>query len=261
MNNMALHIRLMQSSDTEQLRRLYERFALNFVGSVKRQAKQFQSMTRKKDNLRWVALDEQGEIVGYISAAYTKGRRTGRIIEIVTDPKYDFETVARPLIDKIYSVFMEKGAAQIQVGTIQNSDYSKIFPKLGFWHIKTDGVFMYVITDIAKFLGEITPIIVQRLKRLSDWNGLLQISCENHGRLFKKEGEIVAAVSSTNHPLDCQITLPVNALTRLLLGATDIQKAFAENLIRVETTLPKKKTMELLDSLFPRKQFLALDYW
>jgi hypothetical protein len=251
----------MQPSDTEQLHRLYEQFTLNFVGSAKRQVKQFQSMTRKRDNLRWVALNEHGEIVGYISAAYVKGRRTGRIIEIITNPKRDFEAVACPLVDKIYSIFLEKGAAQIQAGSIQNPNYSKIFPKLGFWHIKTDGVFMYAITDIAQFLNEITPIIVQRLKRLSDWNGLLRIVCENSPALFKKEGETVQALLSTNHPSDCDITLTANTLTRLLLGTIDTRKAFTENLIRVETTLPKKKTTELLDSLFPKKQFLALDYW
>lgn len=258
---MTLQIRLMQLGDAEQLHRLYEKFTLNFVGSAKRQARQFQNMTRKRDNMRWVALDEQGEIIGYISAAYAKGRRTGRIIEIITAPKYDFETVARPLVDKICGIFVEKGAAQIQAGTIQNPDYSKIFPKLGFWHIKTDGVFMYAITDVAQFLNEITPIIVQRLKSLSDWNGLLRIACENHHVLFKKEGETVQALLSTNCPMDFSITLTANTLTRLFLGAIDVQKAFTENLIRVETTLSKKKTIELLSSLFPKKQFLAFDYW
>jgi hypothetical protein len=261
MSKMALQIRLMQPGDTEQLQKLYERFTLNFVGSAKRQAKQFKSMTRKRDNTRWVALDEQGEIVGYVSAVYTKGRRTGRIMEIITDPKYDFEMIARPLIDKIYGIFLEEGAAQIQAGTIQNPDYSKIFPKLGFWHIKADGVFMYTIADVAQFLNEITPIIVQRLKRLSDWNGLLRIACENHHRLFKKEDETVQALLSTNYPLDCDISLNASALIRVLLGVIDVQKAWSEGLITVKTGLPKRKINELLTVLFPKKQFLAFDYW
>jgi hypothetical protein len=261
MNKMTLQIRLMQPGDTEQLQKLYEQCTLNFVGSAKRQAKQFQNMTRKRDNMRWVALNEKGEITGYLSAAYAKGRRTGRIMEIIADPKYDFETVARPLVDKIYGIFLEKGAAQIQAGTVQNPDYSKIFPKLGFWHIKTDGVFMYTITDVAQFLNEITPIIVQRLKRLDDWNGLLRVACENHHKLFKKEGETVQALLSTNYPLDCDISLNASALIRVLLGVIDVQKAWSEGLIRVKADLSKRKIIELLLALFPKKQFMAFDYW
>jgi hypothetical protein len=258
---MALQIRLMQPSDAEKLQRFYEQFVLNFAGSAKRQPRQFQNMVRKRDNLRWVALNEQGEITGYISAAYAKGRRTGRITEIIIDPKYDFQTVAGVLVDKIHSVFLEKGAAQIQAGTIQNPDYSKIFPKLSFWRIKTDGVFMYAITDVSRFLSEITPILVQRLKRLTDWNGLIRIACENHHRLFKKEGETVQALLSTNHLLDCDITLETGGLIRVLLGTIDVQNAWSEGLITVKTDLPKNKTTELLLTLFPKKQFLTFDYW
>jgi hypothetical protein len=258
---MTVQIRLMQPDDTEQLQKLYERFTLNFVGSAKRQAKQFQSMTRKRDNMRWVALNEQGEIMGYLFAAYAKGRRTGRINELITDPKYDFETVARPLVDKIYGIFLEKGAAQIQAGTIQNPNYSKVFPELGFWDVKTDGVCMYTITDVAQFLNEITPIMVQRLKRLSGWNGLLRMTCENHHRLFKKEGETVQALLSTNYPLDCDVTFNASALTHVLLGVIDVRKAWSEGLITVKTDLSKRKINELLTVLFPKKQFLAFDYW
>ena len=258
---MALQLRPMQSNDAKQLQALYEKLSLNYVGSAKRQPKQFRSMTRKKDNLRWVTLNRKGEIVGYVLAAYAKGRRTGRITEIVVDPEYDFETIARPLVDKVYRVLVEKGAAQIQAGTIQNPDYARIFPKMGFWRIQTDGVFMYAITDVARFLEEITPVIVQRFKKLKEWNGTLRVACENHHLMLEKEGEDVRLLLSTNLPFDCSVSLSASTLIRLLLGVIDVKKAFAENLVRVETTLSRKKTIKLLDALFPRRQFLALDYW
>ncbi|HML03947.1 MAG TPA: GNAT family N-acetyltransferase [Candidatus Bathyarchaeia archaeon] len=258
---MALQIRLMQPIDVEKLHGFYEQFALNFVGPAKRQQRQFQNMARRKDNLRWVALNERGEIVGYISATYAKGRRTGRVNEIVIDPKFDFETVAGILVDKVQSVFLEKGAAQILAGGVQNPDYSKMLFILGFWHMKTDGVFMYVIIDIAQFLNEITPLIVKRLNILTEWNGLLRIACENHHKLFKKEGETVQTLLSTSDPSDCDIMMNANGLIRVLLGAIDVQNAWSEGLITVKTDLSKNKTKELLLTLFPRKQFLTFDYW
>ena len=258
---MALQVRLMRSNDAEKLHGFYEQFALNFVGSAKRQQRQFQSMARRRDNLRWVALNERGEIIGCVSAAYAKGRRTGRINEIIVDPKYDFETIGSVLIDKVQGVFLEKGAAQIRAGGVQNPDYSKMLLNLGFWHIKTDGVFMYAITDAAQFLNEITPLIVKRLNILTEWNGVLRIACENHDKLFKKEGETVQALLSTNHPSDCDVTMNANSLVRVLLGAIDVQNAWSEGLITVKTDLPKNKTKELLLTLFPRKQFLTFDYW
>jgi hypothetical protein len=251
----------MQPSDAEELHRFYEKFALSFVGSAKRQPRQFQSTARRKDNLRWVALNEQGEIIGYISAAYAKGRRTGRITEIIIDPEYDFETVAGVLVDKVHSVFLEEGAAQIRAGGVHNPDYSKIFPNLGFWHIKTDGVFMYAITDVARFLSEITPIIVKRLKTITEWDGLLRITCENHHILFKKEGKNVQALPFTNRPLDCDIIFNASGLIRVLLGAIDVQNAWSEGLITAKTDLPKNTTNKLLLTLFPKKQFLTFDFW
>lgn len=258
---MALQLRPMQPNDAKRLHQLYEKFTLNYVGSAKRQVKQFRGMTRKRDNMRWVALNEKSEIVGYVTAVYAKGRRTGRITEIVADTECDFETIAHSLVNKIHDILLAKGAAQIQAATIKNPDYSKIFPKLGFWRIETDGVFMYAITDVARFLGEITPVIVQRLKRLKDWNGLLRIVCESHHVMLRKEGEDVYLLLSTSHSFDCSVSLSASVLIHLLLGVTDVGEAFAEKLIHVETTLSRRKTIELLDLLFPRRQFLALDYW
>jgi len=258
---MALQMRQMQVDDAEQMHKLYQQFCLNFVGCTRRNLKQLRQISRKRDNTRWVTIDEKGRIIGYIYAAYVKGRRTGRIIEIITDPKYDFITIAQPLISKICDVFLEKGAAQVQAGTILNPHYSEIFPRMGFLCINTDGVFMYTIIDVAQFLNEITSIIVHRLRKLNRWDGLLQITCENQHKFFRKKGDVVQPFLSTKYPTDCHVVLTANTLARLLLGAVDVQKALTENLMRVETTLPRKKTDELLDTLFPLKQFLALDYW
>ena len=258
---MTLQVRQMQPSDAEKLHRLYERFVLKFVGAAKRQPRRFQNVARRRDNLRWIALSEEAEIIGYIVATYLKGRRTGRIGEIIVDPECNFETVARVLVDKIHDVLLEKGAAQIQAFAMQDPSCSRIFPSLGFWHMRPDGVFMYAITNVEQFLGEIAPIIIKRLGRLTKWNGMLRIACENHHIQLKKDGETVQALSSANYPSDCDIIMNASCLIRVLLGAIEVQNALSEDLITVRTDLSAHETNKLLLTLFPRKEFLTFDYW
>jgi predicted N-acetyltransferase YhbS len=261
MTKMALQIRQVQPDDAEELLKLYQRFVLNFVGSSARILKTFQRMTRRKDNLRWVALGEQGKIIGYVNATYAKGRRTGRILEIIVDPEHNFTYVARLLAEKLHSILIEKGAAVIQAASIRNPLYSQIFPKLGFFVVETDGVFMFAITDVAKFLDEISPIIVRRLQRLPNWDGLLQLTCQENNKFYKKHGGTVQTLLSTNHNPDYSISLNANTLIGILLGVTDAQKAWTEKALTIQTLLSKKETNELLAVLFPKQQFLALDYW
>lgn len=260
MTKMVLQIRPMQLDDSEQLLTLYQQFVLSYVGSAKRTLKSYKRLTRRKDDLRWVALDEQGKIVGYINAIYAKGRRQGRIHEIIIAPKQDFVMVAHLLVEKVFNILIEKGAAVIQAASIRNPHYPQIFPKLGF-NVETAGVFMYTITDTARFLDEISPIIVRRLQRLPDWNGLLQVACQENSKFYKKDREKVQTLLSTNHSPDCKVTLTANTLSGVLLGAIDAQRAWTEGTIAVETTLRKEETSKLLSTLFPRQQFLALDYW
>ena len=258
---MQLRIRQMQQDDTEQLQKIYKRFILNYAGPVASSLKRFRRIARKKDNLRWVALDGQGKIVGYISSTYVKGRRLGRINEIIVDQNYDFETVARLLVDKVYNIFLEKGAAVIHAASIRNPHYPQVFAKLGFFVVETDGTFMYTVTDVAKFLDEITPIIVRRLNKMRNWNGWLQISCKEGSRFFRKDSEDVQSFIWTNYDVNCKISLKADILASVLLGAVDIQEAWVGGIIIVEAKLHEDKVNELLAVLFPKKQFLALDYW
>ncbi len=258
---MQFQTRQMQLDDSEQLQEIYQRFILDYMGPVRHKLKVFRRMARKKDNLRWVALDEQGKIVGYILSTYVKGRRLGRINEIIVDPNYGFETVARLLVDKVCNILLEKGAAVIHAASIRNPHYPQIFPKLGFFDVETDGVFMFAITDVAKFLDEITPIITRRLKKMKDWNGWLQISCEENSRFFRKDNEDVRTFMWTNYDVDCKISLEADILANVLLGVIGVQEAWTKGKIKVKAELHKDKVKKLLVILFPKKQFLALDYW
>ncbi len=65
----------------------------------------------------------------------------------------------------------------------------------------------------------------------------------------------------TNVEVDCQIDLDKDTLAKLLLGVVDIMDAHETNKVTTETKLSNEKTKQLLKTLFPKNQFLALDYW
>ncbi|MBX5327165.1 MAG: hypothetical protein ACQXXH_07925 [Candidatus Bathyarchaeia archaeon] len=90
---------------------------------------------------------------------------------------------------------------------------------------------------------------------------MLQITLEETSRFFKKDDETVHIFLAANQPIDCKIVLKANTLANILLGAIDVQKAIADRPVSVITGLSKEKTRELLSTLFPRKQFLAFDFW
>ena len=251
----------MRLNDAEQLHKIYLSFIEGYVGPLARGLKVFKRITRRKTDLNWVALDEKGEIVGYVLSAYMKGRRSGRINEIIVDPNYDFETVAHPLVDKVSSILIEKGATIIQASSLRSPYYPQIFPKMGFFSMETAGVFMLAIDDTAKFLDEIKPIITRRLERLYNWDGCLEIKCGINSLYFTKQSNDVQSLIWTNQNTDLKILLEANTLSKILRGVVDAKDMWAEGNMKVETTLDRSKTKEVLDTIFPKKQFLALNFW
>ncbi len=258
---MLFQVRQMLREDAEQLQPLFERFALEHVGPLTRDIKFFRRAARKKDGLRWVALDEKEQVVGYIIASYNKRRKTGKINELVADSKYDFSLVSKLLVDKVQSVFASKGASIIRVSTMRNPMYSKIFPELGFFKAETHGLFMMAVNNVPRFVHEIKPIIASRLKRAQDWNGILELRCDKSSIYLKKAGEEVQQIEWTNLDVDYKITMRADTLSRILLGAIESREALKDGRIKVESSLPEDKAKELMALLFPKHQFLAANFW
>ena len=76
-----------------------------------------------------------------------------------------------------------------------------------------------------------------------------------------KDEETVQSLLTTNCSANCKILLTKNILIGILLGLVGAPRAWTERMITVETVLSKEETSKLLSVLFPRHQFLALDYW
>jgi len=260
MNDMGYNVRAMLPDDAESLQQLYMNFATSFVGpSTSKSPKLFRRLARKKDKLNWVAIQRK-QVVGYISSIYVKTRRQGRINEIVVDPKFDFKAVATPLVDKVCSVFAQKGAASIQAVSIRNPYYQEIFPKLGFFNVRTDGLFMLTIHNIPKFLDEIKPILERRLEKLKDLHGCFQIKCKENSIFFKKTGENVESFVWTNRQADFKLILDEHTLANLLLGALTVEEAIKKE-VQIETRFSETVVSAILKSLFPEVRFLAFDFW
>mgnify|MGYP001047062752 CR=1 FL=1 len=261
MSETQLEIRRMVRGDAEKLLKMCESFVQDYVGPLERNIKFYQRTARKKDNLLWVAANKKGQIVGYILAFYNKRRKMGIITEIVVDPSLDFVSVAKVLVEKVYCILVEKGAATIQALTMLNPKYSQIFPDMGFFRVEKQDVFMFATNNVPRFLDEVKPILATRLKKVQGWNGTLELRCDEHSIFYKKNGDEVQLYDWTNQDVDCRILIDEYTLASVLLGVTDGEAALINKKIQVETSLSKSKSKELLVNLFPKRQFLAFNFW
>ena len=254
-------VRQATMGDKEQMLQLYSSFTKHFVGSASRTLKPYRRMLRKKDNINYVALDNQDRLVGYVWASFEEKERVGEFREIIVDPKRDFEQVANCLIEKVNAVFVEKKAAVVRAGSLRNPAYEKLFPKLGFFESESTGVFMYAVLDVDKFLNELSPVFENRLSKAKSWKGLAAIECDTHSLFIKKTGEGARYVVWTNEPIDFKVTLDKAVLTRLIFGVADPMECLEKRELAVESTVSREQVGTLLRHLFPRSQFLIMDFW
>jgi N-acetylglutamate synthase-like GNAT family acetyltransferase len=258
---MVFTVRPAGKEDVYEMLKVYNRFTKQFVGSAARTAKSFQRMLRRKENLNWVALDDQDLIIGYVSARLEKQMNRGEFREIAVDPDHDFEQVAKPLVERVNSVFMEKKVSAIQAASLRNPWFEKLFPKYGFFESESLGVFMYAVLDARKLLNEISQVFIKRLNQIENWNGLLQIECEGHSIFLHKTGEEAKQIIWTNHSIDIKARLGTALLTRLIFGIADPVQSLESGELQIETSLDKMSTTRILRQLFPERQFLIMDYW
>lgn len=146
-------------------------------------------------------------------------------------------------------------------GSVRNPAYEKLFPELGFFETESNGVFMYVILDVQKFLNEMQPAFASRLRQLKEPNLLMQLDCEGNSIFLQKTGGKVEPLVFTNQTVDFKLTLTREVLTKLVFGTEDVVESAKTGRTRVETTLSPKEATHLLKALFPRKRFLIMDYW
>jgi len=258
---MQMRTREVRKEDAEQLLSIYCRFAKEYVGLASRDIKTYKRLLRRKENIGWVALNQKGNIVGYVTARFDKRKREARISEIVIDPDKDFKQIAKLLVNKAYKSLLEKKPAVISAGSIRNPHYAEIFPQLGFFDMESTGIFMYAILDIPKFLTEISPVFANPIKRLKKWNGLLQLQCEEHNLFIKKQNGDIETLIWTNQKPDFKIMLSRGLLTKLLFGIAESVESFRKGKLKVETALNEKETARILAAIFPKKQFLTMDFW
>jgi len=261
MSKVKLEIRQMVREDAKELLELHASFSQQYVGPLERNIDHYHMAVRRKDWLSWVAVNQKGRIVGYITAVYLKKRRYGRIFEIAVDSNLDFSSVAGKLAKKVYDIMVEGNAATIVAPTMVNPDYEKVFSGMGFFKIEMQEVIMVAVNNVPRFLDEIGPVMTVRLKRLGGWNGTLELKCGERSAFYNKDGDSVQRFDWTNKDVDCRILMNQDTLMALLLGVTAYDDAYAEGKIQVEPALSKGKAKEILGTLFPRRQFLAFNFW
>ncbi len=258
---MAFTVRAATKMDRAQMLRAYIRFTEQFVGSASRSLKSFTRFFSKKNNINYVALDDQSHIIGYVHAEVDKNNHEAEFKEIVVDPSYDFVQVANLLVSNVNEALSKRGVDLIFAGSIRNPAYDAIFPKLGFLESESMGVFMYTVLDVEKLLKELWPVLAARLKQIDGWSGSVQLECDGHSVFFEKSGKAVESVVWTNKPVGFKVKLSAATLTRVIFGVADALECRRTGLMEIETKLAAKQVDKLLKVMFPRRQFLIMDHW
>lgn len=261
MTSMEPKLRQARKHDVPSLLQVYDRFIREFVGSAARTQKTFQRMLKRKDNIAYVATDSKNKVIGYVHARINKRFDRGEFEEIVVDPGHNFENVAKPLVEKVNAIFMQKHVSAIAAGSLRNPAYERVFSELGFSEYESLGVFMYSVLNVQKFLGELSPVFVSRLQRLKQWNGTVQLECEGRSMFLEKTKEGVQPFVWTNQLIDFKASLPVELLTKLIFGVADAGEAHRTGQLKTEYASGKEATDKMLNTLFPKKQFLIMDHW
>jgi len=247
--------------DASEMLKVYESFTSQFVGSAARTLKLFRRMLSGKEKVNWVALDNGGRIIGYLCARLDRQMNRGEFREVAVDIDHDFVEVAKPLVEKVQDTFMAKKVSILQTTSIRNPWFEKLFPEFGFFESDTLGVFMYAVLDPRKLLDELSPVFITRLKQLKDWNGSVQIVCSGYSIFLHKTDEETREETWINQHVDIKVELDQALLTRVLFGITEFFQALGSGEIKIETRLHEKASTRVLRGLFPRKQFLIMDYW
>ena len=247
--------------DVKQMQQLYAAFSRQFVGPALRTPKSFARMLRKKDNINYVAVDRQNQIVGYVHAAVDKRNHMGDIREIIVHPERDFTEIANSFVEKVNADFVARKVSFIVAASIRNPAYEKVFPKLGFFESESMGVFMYAVLDVHRLLNELWPVLANRLKHVGNWRGLAQMECDGHSVFFKKTDETVETVVWTNQLVDLKVKLSATILAKLIFGVVSPLECFRTGQLSMETTIRTDQAEQVLESLFPQKQFLIMDHW
>ena len=256
-----LKVRPARRQDADQMLQVYQSFTGQFVGSAARTVKSFHRLLTGKNNVNLVAHDNQGHITGYILARLEKQANRGEFREIAVCAEHDFMKVARPLVETVRSVFIEKKVAALQAASIRNPWFEKLFPEYGFFESENVGVFMYAVLDAAKLLNDLSPVFLKRLKEVKNWVGSVQMECEGHWILLSKTEKGTERINYADGLIDIRVELNTKILTKLIFGVAEIQESIRKGELEVKSSVDETTTNQVLGHLFPQRQFLIMDYW
>ncbi len=261
MIRMETKFREARKEDVATLLEIYGRFIERFVGSTARTSRTFQRMLKRKGNFMYVATADKDQIIGYIHGRVDERFNRGEFEEIVVDPDHDFEDVGTFLVEMVNAILMKKRVSSIFAGSLRDPAYDRIFPKLGFSAFESLSVFMYSVLNVQKFLNELSPVFISRLKRLKRWSGMVQLECDGHSIFLEKAGDGVQPIVWTNQHVDFKVSLPTGLLTRLIFGAINVGEARRMDKLKIEYLGDEEAANKILKTLFPKRQFLIMDGW
>lgn len=273
-------IRSYREGDEELVVRLFNSYVRSFFGPAPLTADTWREQFRRQgwtgpsidaDNDCARLAERKGELLGYAVTDYKPMDMSGGALiqELCVAEGEDAGEVAQALIEDAERRARERGKSFVAIQMAQEDGQAAAASVAREYHVSPDSdqVFMAVITDLPRFLSEISGELSRRLGKseFASWRGTVRVAssgpgCEGQScDLHVADGavEVGAAVETP----DVTVTAQFEALPLLLLGRQWTEDLYLQDRLSVSAR-GGLDAVALLDALFPRVPlFLPRAQW
>lgn len=244
------NVKRMPLEDWNPIKPVYEKYAKNFTGPIRRTEERWESIIFRSRTLTYLYVyEEEGEIKGYVLYSVEKNGNMNKIVvrEMIT------------LNISAYKGFL--GLFSKQSMSIEEVEWTApLEDSLPFilpnprGECSIEPTFMLRIIDVKKALSFIKydenikeKIVIYLKDDYADWNnGIWEIEIENGEGNIKK-------INSQDH----DISLNINTFTQIVAGTLSPEKAYTLGLIEAKDY----KYIEKLEKIFPSYPTFCWDYF
>jgi GNAT superfamily N-acetyltransferase len=273
-------IRSYREGDEEALSRLFNEYSVGFFGPGPVTAKAWREQFRAQDwNGPSVEADgdcarlaeQDGELLGYAVTDYEPMWLSGGALiqELCVAEGAEAGEIAEALVEDAEKRARERGKSFVAIQLPQEEARAAAGSAVRGYHVPSDcdEVFMAAITDLSRFLSEISEELSRRLGEsgFRGWRGTVRVASGTPGcesqlcDLHVADGAV--EVGSAAEAPDVSVTVAADALPLLLMGRHGAGDMYLQDQLSVSAR-GELDAIALLNVLFPRvPAFLPRAQW